>query len=585
MVASCYSSVLQHHLAHQALAPLRWWYRFAKLFAVEQPFDYTPDGGIHWLPQAMLQLTEKYLPSVLTTHSLWSHLVFSSIICLCFYSYRISQINRGLLCEMKTSGFIRSEKQREELRRSAQLFKQLPSPSWSSTDCWVGWRERGFFSRRRHWLFSRTRHRQFPSEHRPRCPRAARNSACLWPGIIWWLLKHLSCSSGKTAKRREQLVRDRLEHCCPLSANDGNTGRRWADRQRDQGRGTLRWWRHRKIFLVEVPEWSDWQHRRLVQPMDASVSTSLRRPWRRTDHHHQCRSIRLMETNVATGHNRPCVHRVPCRLTAPSRRFYSDWRETIERRWPMGAANYWLCSWHVDTCAWSWRRSLIWYYGTRIDAERECPNHRIVCKREDSHRYSRLNGWMGPDSMPRCGREKRLHKYSLCSPWAAQLDEWNTDWLSRKKSNCREREKKENDNRRKCLLPNTFRRTRDVASLCSHSWITKFWHWQQFRTLFGCTRVVATIFDSWNKSIIEWFLCARVAKGKKKSIPWESLLVRNREREKKKNKFDSTNKGRIHTKSCVNVVQFELLREWQQSRQGERYLVHLILVSSHLNPS
>lgn len=70
MAASCYSSVLHHNLAHQALTPLRWWYRFAKLFAVEQPFDYTPDGGIHWLPQAMLQLTEKYLPSVLTTHSL-----------------------------------------------------------------------------------------------------------------------------------------------------------------------------------------------------------------------------------------------------------------------------------------------------------------------------------------------------------------------------------------------------------------------------------------------------------------------------------------------------------------------------------
>jgi len=70
MAASCYSSVLTHHLAHQVLAPLRWWYRFAKLFAVEQPFEYVPDGGIHWIPKTMLQLTEKYLPNVLTSNSL-----------------------------------------------------------------------------------------------------------------------------------------------------------------------------------------------------------------------------------------------------------------------------------------------------------------------------------------------------------------------------------------------------------------------------------------------------------------------------------------------------------------------------------
>ncbi|CAF3201103.1 unnamed protein product [Rotaria socialis] len=70
MAASCYASVVSHSLAHQVLAPLRWWYRFAKLFAVEQPFEYTPAGGIHWLPQAMLQITEKYLPSVLVKDSL-----------------------------------------------------------------------------------------------------------------------------------------------------------------------------------------------------------------------------------------------------------------------------------------------------------------------------------------------------------------------------------------------------------------------------------------------------------------------------------------------------------------------------------
>jgi hypothetical protein len=70
MAASCYSNVISHNLAHNILAPLRWWYRFAKIFSTEQPFAYSPDGGIHWIPQAMLQMTEKYLPSVLTTNSL-----------------------------------------------------------------------------------------------------------------------------------------------------------------------------------------------------------------------------------------------------------------------------------------------------------------------------------------------------------------------------------------------------------------------------------------------------------------------------------------------------------------------------------
>jgi len=66
MAASCYSSVINHNLAHRMLAPIRWWYHFAKFFAIEQPFEYIPDGGIHWIPKAMLEITEKYLPNVLT---------------------------------------------------------------------------------------------------------------------------------------------------------------------------------------------------------------------------------------------------------------------------------------------------------------------------------------------------------------------------------------------------------------------------------------------------------------------------------------------------------------------------------------
>ncbi|CAF4599750.1 unnamed protein product, partial [Rotaria magnacalcarata] len=51
MAASCYSSVVSHDLAHNMLTPLRWWYRFAKLFSVQTPFDYTHDSGIHWIPK------------------------------------------------------------------------------------------------------------------------------------------------------------------------------------------------------------------------------------------------------------------------------------------------------------------------------------------------------------------------------------------------------------------------------------------------------------------------------------------------------------------------------------------------------
>ena len=69
MAASCYSSVISHRLAHSFLAPLRWWYHLGKLFSIEEPFEYSPTGGIHWIPKAMLQLTDQYLPSALTKQS------------------------------------------------------------------------------------------------------------------------------------------------------------------------------------------------------------------------------------------------------------------------------------------------------------------------------------------------------------------------------------------------------------------------------------------------------------------------------------------------------------------------------------
>ena len=70
MAASCYSSVISHDLAHYILTPLRWWYQLAKFVSIKQPFAYSPDNGIHWLPKAMLQITERYFPIVLTTHNL-----------------------------------------------------------------------------------------------------------------------------------------------------------------------------------------------------------------------------------------------------------------------------------------------------------------------------------------------------------------------------------------------------------------------------------------------------------------------------------------------------------------------------------
>lgn len=70
MAASCYSSVVSHDLAHYMLTPLRLWYRLAKFLSMAQPFGYSSDHGIHWIPKAMLELTEKYIPSVLTTNSL-----------------------------------------------------------------------------------------------------------------------------------------------------------------------------------------------------------------------------------------------------------------------------------------------------------------------------------------------------------------------------------------------------------------------------------------------------------------------------------------------------------------------------------
>ncbi|CAF1039997.1 unnamed protein product [Didymodactylos carnosus] len=65
IVASCYSNVVSHNLAHNILAPLRWWYSVAKVLTIREPFQHI-ENGIHWIPKTMLDLTREYFPNVLT---------------------------------------------------------------------------------------------------------------------------------------------------------------------------------------------------------------------------------------------------------------------------------------------------------------------------------------------------------------------------------------------------------------------------------------------------------------------------------------------------------------------------------------
>ncbi|CAF1092144.1 unnamed protein product [Didymodactylos carnosus] len=64
IAASCYSNVVSHNLAHNILAPLRWWYSVGKFLAIREPFEHV-ENGIHWIPKTLLDLTREYLPSVL----------------------------------------------------------------------------------------------------------------------------------------------------------------------------------------------------------------------------------------------------------------------------------------------------------------------------------------------------------------------------------------------------------------------------------------------------------------------------------------------------------------------------------------
>ena len=53
IAASCYATISNHHAAHWALAPMRWWYQW---FA-----DSSDRTGIAWYPQMLFQLTMSFL--------------------------------------------------------------------------------------------------------------------------------------------------------------------------------------------------------------------------------------------------------------------------------------------------------------------------------------------------------------------------------------------------------------------------------------------------------------------------------------------------------------------------------------------
>jgi hypothetical protein len=60
VAASCYAAINNHHLAHAALAPMRWWYG---LFGQTKTSDKTV--GIHWFPKMLYEMTTFLMPSII----------------------------------------------------------------------------------------------------------------------------------------------------------------------------------------------------------------------------------------------------------------------------------------------------------------------------------------------------------------------------------------------------------------------------------------------------------------------------------------------------------------------------------------
>jgi hypothetical protein len=60
VAASCYATINSHRVAHSALAPMRWWYRWA---GAEKATSITT--GIHWFPKMLYEITAVLLPSII----------------------------------------------------------------------------------------------------------------------------------------------------------------------------------------------------------------------------------------------------------------------------------------------------------------------------------------------------------------------------------------------------------------------------------------------------------------------------------------------------------------------------------------
>jgi len=60
IAASCYATINNHHLAHIALAPMRWWYT---LFGATK--ESNEISGIHWFPKMLYEMTNFLLPSII----------------------------------------------------------------------------------------------------------------------------------------------------------------------------------------------------------------------------------------------------------------------------------------------------------------------------------------------------------------------------------------------------------------------------------------------------------------------------------------------------------------------------------------
>jgi hypothetical protein len=58
VVASCYASIKSHHLAHAALAPMRWWYQWTGVTKAHHELE-----GMHWFPNMLFQWTQLLAPS------------------------------------------------------------------------------------------------------------------------------------------------------------------------------------------------------------------------------------------------------------------------------------------------------------------------------------------------------------------------------------------------------------------------------------------------------------------------------------------------------------------------------------------